>query len=66
MNKWSKATEKAKKEQGADTTPCLTMNLRTVVKISGAIAIEQLIEYRNNNNMVVNTEWVELPTIYEG
>lgn len=65
MNRWSKFASKAKQEQGGDTTPHQTMNLRQVVKADGSMRIEQLIEYRNQQGMVEETEWVEIPLIME-
>lgn len=66
MSKWKQAAEKNKAQtEGGDTTPVLTMNLRQVVNNKGEVRIEQLVEHRNKSNMVVNTEWVTLPIIYE-
>lgn len=62
MSKWDQF--KKKDEESSDTTPHLTMNLRCVVGRNGQ-TIEQLVEYRNKNSMVVSTEWVEIPTIYQ-
>lgn len=62
MSKWDQF--KKKDEDSSDTTPHLTMNLRCVVGRKGQ-TIEQLVEYRNKNSMVVSTEWVEIPTIYQ-
>lgn len=67
MSKWKKAAEKNKAQTvGSDITPVLTMHLRHVVNSNGGFRIEQLVEHRNKSNMVVNTEWVTLPIIYEG
>lgn len=66
MSKWRQAAEKNRTQtEGGDTTPVLTMNLRQVVNNKGEVRIEQLVEHRNKANMVVNTEWVTLPIIYE-
>ena len=66
MSKWRQAAEKNKAQtEGGDTTPVLTMNLRQVVYNNGKVRIEQLVEHRNKSNMVVDTEWVMLPIIYE-
>ena len=66
MSKWKQAAEKNKAQtEGGDTTTVLTMNLRQVVNNKGEVRIEQLVEHRNKSNMVVNTEWVTLPIIYE-
>lgn len=65
MSKWGKFAQKAKQEQGGDTTPHQTMNLRQVIKLDGSMRIEQLIEHRNQQGMVVDTEWVEIPRLME-
>lgn len=65
MSKWSKATNKAKAEQSGDLTPHLTMNLRCVKHTDGSLSIEQLVEYRNNTNQLINSEWVTIPTVME-
>lgn len=64
MSKWSKFSNTSQSQSEA-TTPHLTMNLRQVVTQSGANYFEQLVEYRNKDGMVLNTEWVRVPTIYE-
>lgn len=65
MSKWDKFAKKARKEQGGETTPHQTMNLRQVIKSDGSMRIEQLTEHRNQQGMIVNTEWVEIPLIME-
>lgn len=65
MNRWSKFAEKVKQDQSVETEPRLTMNLRVVKKVDGSTTVEQLVEYRNQKGMIVNTEWVEVPTIME-
>lgn len=62
---WGKFAEQ-QRNQGEDTTPHPTMSIRQVIKESGEIRIEQLIEHRTNQGMVVNTEWVEIPVIIKG
>lgn len=53
-----------KTEEGAEElTSVLTMNLRCVVTNDGQY-IEQMVEHRNAKGMVVNTEWVAIPTLY--
>lgn len=64
MSKWSKFSNNSQSQSEA-TTPHLTMNLRQVVMQSGANYFEQLVEHRNKDGMVLNTEWVRVPTIYE-
>ncbi len=64
MSKWRQHAEK-QKSRGGETTPNLTMNLRCVLKRDKTQVIEQLVEYRNSNGMVVTTEWVEIPVIFE-
>lgn len=59
--KWDKF--KKTQEQSEETTAVLTMNLRCVVSLDGN-TIEQLIEYRNNKGMLVESEWVAIPTVY--
>lgn len=62
MGDWSKfATAGESKEE---TTAFPTMNLRCVVGKSGQ-TIEQMVEYRNNKGMVVSTEWVAIPVVYQ-
>nr|DAV86453.1 MAG TPA: hypothetical protein [Caudoviricetes sp.] len=41
------------------------MNLHLVIHKDGSQRIEQLVEYRNSKGLVVSTEWVEIPVIYE-
>nr|DAD84418.1 MAG TPA: hypothetical protein [Podoviridae sp. ctUS21] len=41
------------------------MNLHLVIRKDGSQRIEQLVEYRNSKGLVVSTEWVEIPVIYE-
>lgn len=66
MSKWSKFAEKNKAQsQGGDTTPHQTMNLRQVVKSDGSMRIEQLVEHRNQQGLVVEFNWVEIPVIME-
>lgn len=65
VSKWGKFAKKAQGENGGVATPHQTMNLRQVIKVDGSIRVEQLIEHRNQHNMVVNTEWVEIPVIME-
>lgn len=64
MSKWHKFAkqEGAKQEK---LTQHLTMHLRQIKKIDGSVRIEQLVEYRNEQNMVTQTEWVEIPLIME-
>lgn len=68
MSKWQKAAEKsrASSEKSGDLTPHVTMNLRRVVLRDSTFTFEQMVEYRNNSGMVVKTDWVEIPTLYEG
>lgn len=61
-SKW----DKLRKDKGGDvTTPHLTMNLRQVVTVENKVTIEQLVEYKNEHGMVVNTDWIAIPVIYE-
>lgn len=60
---WSQFSKKAKEQGAENTTAHLTMNLRCVV-YKGEHIIEQLVEHRNSNGMVVTTEWVAIPVIY--
>lgn len=62
MSKWSKFSDKQTKEE---LTLHLTMNLRQVIRKDNSIRIEQMVEYRNQQNMVVQTEWVVIPVIME-
>jgi hypothetical protein len=63
MGKWDKF-RKDNKESVEETTPFPTMNLRCVVSQNGQ-TIEQEIQYRNSKGMVVNSEWVAIPIIYQ-
>ena len=63
MNRWQKAKQNSTAQQ--ETSPYPTMHLRQVVHTDGRRSIEQLVEYRNAQNQVVTTTWVEIPTIYE-
>lgn len=65
MSNWGKF-KKSDTDGGGDTTPHQTMNLRQVVRKDGSIQIEQLIEYRNQQGMVVDTHWTTIPIIMEG
>lgn len=62
MSKWSKFSDKQTKEE---LTLHLTMNLRQVIRKDNSIRIEQMVEYRNQQNMVAQTEWVAIPVIME-
>lgn len=62
MGKWDKF--KKTRDSVEETTPFPTMNLRCVIGQNGQ-TIEQMIEYRNNKGMVVNSEWVAIPIIYQ-
>lgn len=62
MSKWSKFADKQTKEE---LTLHLTMNLRQVIRKDNSIRIEQMVEYRNQQNMVAQTEWVVIPVIME-
>lgn len=64
MSKWSKFTKREDTDGGV-TTPHPTMHLRQVIKQDGSVQIEQLIEHRNEQGMVANTEWVAIPVIME-
>lgn len=64
MSNWSKFRKREDTECGV-TTSHLTMNLRQVIRKDGSTSIEQLIEHRNEQGMVVNTEWVAIPVIME-
>lgn len=61
-SKWDKLR---KDKGGGETTPHLTMNLRQVVTAENKVIIEQMIEYKNEKGMVVSTDWVAIPIIYE-
>lgn len=63
MSKWGKFSKATKTDGSEVARP--TLNLRCVVKKSGVTVIEQLIEYCNENNQVVHSQWCEIPTIYE-
>lgn len=64
MSKWHKFAKKGEAEQEG-LTQHLTMHLRQVLKKDGSVHIEQLVEYRNQQNMVAQTEWVKIPLIME-
>lgn len=64
MSNWKKFANGGDGKQGR-LTQHPTMNLRQVLKKEGSFRIEQLIEYRNQQNMVTDTEWVEIPLIME-
>lgn len=66
VSKWSKFAKHTQDESRGESKPHLTMSLRQVVKMNGTIQIEQLIEHRTQQGMVVQTEWVAIPVIIEG
>lgn len=66
VSKWSKFAKHTQDESRGESKPHLTMSLRQVVKMNGSIQIEQLIEHRTPQGMVVQTEWVAIPVIIEG
>lgn len=63
MGKWDRF-KKSDKESVGETSPFPTMNLRCVISQNGQV-LEQMIEYRNSKGMVVNSEWVAIPIIYQ-
>lgn len=66
MSNWHSFGKSSDQAKGGETsTPNPTMNLRLVYRKDGGTSIEQLIEYRNSNGLVVDTEWVAIPVIYE-
>lgn len=67
MNKWRKAAENIRAQSNrTEFIPRLTMELRQVIDIDGKLHIEQRVEYKDKQDRVLHSEWVELPTIYEG
>lgn len=63
MSNWSKFAKGG--QSSSETKPYPTMHLRQVIKQTGESRLEQLVEYRNDKAVVINTEWVEIPTIIE-
>jgi hypothetical protein len=66
VSNWHAFGKKADTNGGSEnTTPHPTMNLHLVIRKDGSQRIEQLVEYRSSKGLVVSTEWVEIPVIYE-
>lgn len=66
MSNWHSFGKSENTDGGSEsTTPHPTMNLHVVIRKDGSQRIEQMIEHRNSNGLVVSTEWVEIPVIYE-
>lgn len=66
MSDWHKFGKSYNEAKGGETsTPNPTMNLRLVHRKDGSESIEQMVEYRNSTGLVVDTEWVAIPVIYE-
>ena len=67
MSNWHAFGKKDNAGNGGseNTNPHPTMNLHLVIRKDGSQRIEQRIEHRNNKGLVVSTEWVEIPVIYE-
>jgi len=66
VSNWHSFGKSANTDGGSEsTTPHPTMNLHVVIRKDGSQRIEQMIEHRNSNGLVVSTEWVEIPVIYE-
>lgn len=66
MSNWHSFGKSSEQARGEDTsTPHPTMNLRLVHRKDGSVSVEQMVEYRNSTGLVVDTEWVAIPVIYE-
>lgn len=63
MSNWGKFAKNS--QSSGETKPHPTMHLRQVIKSNGDYRLEQMVEYRNDKAIVVNTEWVEIPIILE-
>lgn len=65
-NSWKEAAQKNKAHSSAqELVQCKTMNLRCVIKLDKSQVIEQMIEYRDKNNSIIDAQWVEIPVIIE-
>lgn len=63
MSKWHKFAKQGGVNE--EYTVHLTMHLRQIRQIDGDFRIEQLVEYRNQQNMVTHSEWIKIPSITE-
>lgn len=61
-SKWGKFTRTSNK---VSTTSRVTMSLRMCKRKDGEVVVQQLIEHVDDNGLIVTTEWVEIPTVYE-
>lgn len=61
-SKWGKFTKTSNK---VSTTSRVTMSLRMCKRKDGEVVVQQLIEHVDDNGLIVTTEWVEIPTVYE-
>lgn len=63
MTDWGEFAKQMRRG-GDDLTPHPTMSLRAICDTrKNIIAIEQLVEYKNAQSQVVDTAWIEIPTI---
>lgn len=66
MSNWHAFGKKENSANGGkSSTPVTTMNLRCVIRKDGSKVIEQMVEYRDSNGLIVGTDWVAIPVIYE-
>lgn len=66
MSNWHSFGKSSDQAKGGETsTPNPTMNLRLVYRKDGSVSVEQMVEYRSSTGLVVDTEWVAIPVIYE-
>lgn len=66
MSDWHSFGKSSDQAKGVDVSPPNpTMNLRLVHRRDGSVSVEQMVEYRNSTGLVVDTEWVAIPVIYE-
>ena len=61
---WHRFGKSANEKTGGGLSPALTPHLRYVILESGERVLEQMVEYRNDNGLVVGNEWVPIPVIY--
>lgn len=62
---WHRFGKRADKITGGGLSPTLTPHLRYVIQESGEQVLEQMIEYRNENGLIVGHDWVAIPVVYK-
>lgn len=62
---WHRFGKSANEKTGGGLSPTVTPHLRCVIRESGERVFEQMIEYRNDQGLIVGNEWVVIPVIYE-